>query len=461
MDAQQAWKTTIEQLKKELPKASFDTWVKQCAFLGWEEATSTMTIGANNAYACDWLDSRLKSTVTKKLTGLLATTVNVTFKIHHAAVVSVQTEDSDENDADFIEPDSLSAEKVEKRARSRQQSQLNPKYSFDNFVVGPGNRLAHAASMAVAEHPAKAYNPLFIHSGVGLGKTHILHAIGNAVARQGKEVLYVSSEEFTNDLVGAIRNKTTNAFRDKYRQLDVLLIDDIQFIAGKESTQEEFFHTFNTLYGQDKQIVICSDRSPKAMSMLEERLRSRFEWGLTVDMQAPDFETRLAILQTKAEKEGRVVSDEILETIARTIQTNIRELEGAWNRVLAFSDLTGKQLNLQMAQNALADYAPQPSTLTPDYVVDVVADYFGVEAARLSGRSRAREVALPRQVAMYLLREDSGISLPRIGQELGGRDHTTVMYACDKVADMIESDDMMRRKVSQIRERLHNQRVPV
>ena len=459
MDAQQAWKTTIEQLKKELPKASFDTWVKQCSYINWEEATSTMTIGANNAYACDWLDSRLKSTVVNKLTGLLATPVNVCFKVHNAAVVTPQAKAEEETE--LFESDVASPEPVEMRGRSRQQSQLNPKYRFDNFVVGPGNRLAHAASMAVAEHPAKAYNPLFIHSGVGLGKTHILHAIGNAVSRQGKEVLYVSSEEFTNDLIGAIRNKTTNAFRDKYRQVDVLLIDDIQFIAGKESTQEEFFHTFNTLYGQDKQIVICSDRSPKAMSMLEERLRSRFEWGLTVDMQAPDYETRLAILQTKAEKEGRVVASDILETIAKTIQTNIRELEGAWNRVLAFSDLTGKQLTLQMAQNALADYAPQPSTLTPDYVVDVVADYFGVEAAKLSGRSRTREVALPRQVAMYLLREDSGISLPRIGQELGGRDHTTVMYACDKVADMMESDDMMRRKVSQIRERLHRQQVPV
>lgn len=459
MDAQQAWKTTIEQLKKDLPKASFDTWVEQCTFISWEETTRTMTIGANNAYACDWLESRLKSIVVNKLTGLLATMVNVVFKIHNAPVVTPQLDA--EPETDFIEAESVTTESGETRITPRQNSQLNPKYRFDNFVVGPGNRLAHAASMAVAEHPAKAYNPLFIHSGVGLGKTHILHAIGNAVVRQGKEVLYVSSEEFTNDLIGAIRNKTTNAFRDKYRQVDVLLIDDIQFIAGKESTQEEFFHTFNTLYGQDKQIVICSDRSPKAMSMLEERLRSRFEWGLTVDMQAPDYETRLAILQTKAEKEGRVVATEILETIAKTIQTNIRELEGAWNRVLAFSDLTGKQLTLQMAQNALADYAPQASTLTPDYVVDVVADYFGVEAAKLSGRSRTREVALPRQVAMYLLREDSGISLPRIGQELGGRDHTTVMYACDKVADMIESDDMMRRKVSQIRERLHNQSMPV
>lgn len=462
MDAQQAWKATIEQLKSELPKASFDTWVKQCKFIGWDELSSTMTIGANNAFACDWLDSRLKSTVINKLTGMLALAVNVEFKVHNAPVLKPSHENNQAVtlDANVFEETVFQSEPAEMRARAQRfDSQLNPKYRFDNFVVGPANRLVHAASMAVAEHPAQAYNPLFIYSGVGLGKTHVLHAIGNAVQRQGKEVLYVSSEEFTNDLVGAIRNKTTNAFREKYRRVDVLLIDDIQFIAGKESTQEEFFHTFNTLYGQDKQIVISSDRSPKAMSMLEERLRSRFEWGLTVDMQAPDYETRLAILQSKAEKEGRVVAAEIIELVAKTIQTNIRELEGAWNRVLAFADLMGKQLSLQMAQNALADYAPQPSSLTPDYVVDVVADYFGIEPEKLSGKSRARDVALPRQVAMYLLREDSGISLPRIGKELGGRDHTTVMYACDKVAEMIDSDDMMRRKVSQIRERLHSHKV--
>jgi len=334
MNAEQAWNATVGQLKIELPKATFDTWVKQTKFISWDENNSLMTIGANNAFACDWLESRLKSTVINKLTGMLAITVDLVFIVYNAPALNTETEAELEEESFEIE---LSpTEVIEIPITRSHNSQLNPKYRFDNFVVGHGNRLAHAASMAVAEHPAKAYNPLFIHSGVGLGKTHILHAIGNAVQRQGKEVLYVSSEEFTNDLVGAIRNKTTNAFRDKYRRVDVLLIDDIQFIAGKESTQEEFFHTFNTLYGQDKQIVISSDRSPKAMSMLEERLRSRFEWGLTVDMQAPDYETRLAILQSKAEKEGRHVQSDIFEMIAKTIQSNVRELEGAYNRVLAF-----------------------------------------------------------------------------------------------------------------------------
>ena len=290
-----------------------------------------------------------------------------------------------------------------------------------------------------------------------MGKTHILHAIGNTVLQQGKTVLYVSSEEFTNDLVNAIRTKTTTAFREKYRQVDVLLIDDIQFIAGKESTQEEFFHTFNTLHGQDKQIVMTSDRAPKAMSTLEERLRSRFEWGLTVDIQPPDYETRVAILTSKAEKANRNVPMDVVELIAKSIQSNIRELEGAWNRVLAFSDLSGKQLDLPLAQNALADFLPQRSQLTADNILDTVADFFGISTESITGRDRSKEVALPRQVAMYLMREESGISLPRIGMELGGRDHTTVMYACEKVADMIETDDRMRRQVLQLREKLNSQ----
>jgi len=323
-----------------------------------------------------------------------------------------------------------------------------------NFVVGPNNRLAHAASLAVAEHPARAYNPLFLYGGVGLGKTHILHAIGNAVLQQGLQVLYVSSEEFTNDLVNAIRTKATAAFREKYRQVDVLLIDDIQFISGKESTQEEFFHTFNTLHGQDKQIVMTSDRAPKAMSTLEERLRSRFEWGLTVDIQPPDFETRLAILRTKAEKANREVPSEIMEMIAREVQANIRELEGAWNRVLAYADLSGEKLTLQLANNAMVDILPQRGTLASNDVIGTVSKYFGISTERILSKDRSKDVALPRQVAMYLMRELGGISLPKIGEELGGRDHTTVMYACDKVADLIEADDRVRRQVLQLREQL-------
>ena len=449
MNAQQAWQATIGQLQMELSKASFDTWVKNTQLISYEDASGTFALGAGNAYACDWLDSRLKSTVVNKLSGMMARSVSVEFKVWAAPQVNMEEETvSIPKKAAPVEKDTY-------------DTHLNQRYRFDNFVVGSANRLAHAACQAVAENPARAYNPLFIYSGVGLGKTHMLHAIGNAVLQQGKQVLYVSSEEFTNDLVHAIRTKTTSGFREKYRQVDVLLIDDIQFIAGKDSTQEEFFHTFNALYGQDKQIVMTSDRSPKSMSTLEERLRSRFEWGLTVDMQAPDYETRLAILHCKAEKVNGQVPEEVIERIAKLIQTNVRELEGAWNRVLAFSQLSSQPLSLSLCDRALADFLPQPSTITPQCVLEVVSNFFGVSLMGLTGSSRARDVAFPRQVAMYLMRELGDLSLPRIGEELGGRDHTTVMYGCSKIADLVETDDRTRKQIMQIKGQLQSQAVGV
>jgi chromosomal replication initiator protein len=334
---------------------------------------------------------------------------------------------------------------------------LNRRYTFDNFVVGPSNRLAHAASLAVAENPAQAYNPLFLYGGVGLGKTHLLHAIGNLCLERGQQVLYVSSEEFTNDLIGSIRTHTTQSFRERYRRIDVLLIDDIQFIAGKESTQEEFFHTFNTLHGQNKQLVISSDRPPKALLTLEERLRSRFEWGLTADIQPPDYETRMAILRAKAERTGRRIQDEITSIIARRIQANIRELEGALTRVVAFADLSGVSLSPQLVETALADLLPRRHEVEPGEVVRTVAEAFGVPVDRMLSRDRSQEIALPRQIAMYLLREESNISLPQIGAALGGRDHTTVMYGCDKISDLLERDDRLRRRVVEIREHIYKQ----
>jgi chromosomal replication initiator protein len=338
---------------------------------------------------------------------------------------------------------------------------LNPRYSFDNFVVGPSNRLAHAAAMAVAESPASAYNPLFLYGGVGLGKTHLLHAIGRACSRKNLTVLYVSSEEFTNDMINAIRTHTTDEFRARYRRMDVLLIDDIQFIAGKESTQEEFFHTFNTLHGQERQLVISSDRSPKALVTLEERLRSRFEWGLTADIQAPDFETRMAILRSKAERAGRAIEPELLEVIARRLQSNIRELEGALTRVLAFADLSGVELTPEVVESAISDISPRSGGLTADQIITAVAQQFGVDEDHLLSRDRSREVALPRQIAMYLIREETGNSLPSIGEALGGRDHTTVMYGCDRISERLEADEALRRQVSAVRERLYQTALPV
>lgn len=442
MNPQQAWHSMLGQLQMDMPKAAFDTWVRSAELV--KHDSNTFTIGVQNAYARDWLDSRLSSTVTQLLTGMMNAEQSVRFIVWHKEM---------ENEAIEASQDHL--QELNYNSDSNQNCSISRRYTFDNFVVGASNRMAHAACMAVAENPARAYNPLFLYGGVGLGKTHLLHAIGNAGRLAGLEVLYVSSEEFTNDLINAIRSHNTSTFRERYRSIDVLLIDDIQFIAGKESTQEEFFHTFNTLHGQEKQIVISSDRPPKAMVTLEERLRSRFEWGLTVDIQPPDFETRVAVLRSKAERSSRQVPDDILDTIARLIQSNIRELEGALTRVLAYADLSGLPLTTTLVNIALADLLPQRDMLNPDIVVNIVADSFGITAERLLGRDRSRDVALPRQVAMYLLREEANVSLPQIGEALGGRDHTTVMYACDKVSDLIERDDHLRRQIIQIRERLY------
>lgn len=444
MNAHQAWQNLIGQLQSEMAKTSFDTWVRSAELVNFED--NVFTIGVQNAYARDWLESRLSSSITRYLTGYMNEKVDVKFIVWHK-----------ESAAQATNPvsDLISQPTNHQKDNNTLCSFLNSRYSFNNFVVGPSNRLAHAACLAVAENPAKAYNPLFLYGGVGMGKTHLLHAIGNTAINNDLTVLYVSSEEFTNDLINAIRSHNTQSFRDRYRNIDVLLIDDIQFIAGKESTQEEFFHTFNTLHGQDKQIVISSDRPPKAMNTLEERLRSRFEWGLIVDIQPPDLETRTAILRSKAERSGRQVPSEILDLIARQIQSNIRELEGALTRVLAYSELSNLPLSTQLVNSALADLLPRRDKLMPDQVLYAVANAFGISPEKILGRDRSRDIALPRQVAMYLLREEAHISLPQIGEAIGGRDHTTVMYACDKVADMIERDDRLRRQLIQIREQLY------
>jgi chromosomal replication initiator protein len=448
MNAIQAWQATIGQIQMDMPRAAYETWVSHTELVNHED--QTFIVGVPNAYARDWLESRLTGSVSRILTGLMNSEQTIRFVVQHKEAEQTSEEVS------LSEPAQVAA------PLAPNPTIIN-RYTFDNFVVGPNSRMAHAACMAVGENPVNAvggshgrvYNPLFIYGGVGLGKTHLLHAIGNAVHQRGFNALYVSSEEFTNDLINSIRTQSTAAFRERYRRTDVLLVDDIQFFAGKEATLEEFFHTFNTLHGQDKQIIISSDRPPKAMVTLEERLRSRFEWGLTVDIQPPDVETRIAILRSKAERAHREVPDEILALIARQIQSNIRELEGALTRVLVYSDLIGQPLTQQLVYSSLADLLPQRSSVVPSQVVKVVASIFGITPEKLLSRDRSRDIALPRQVAMYLLREEASYSLPQIGQVLGGRDHTTVMYACDKIADLIERDDHLRRQVIQIREQLY------
>ena len=452
MNAEQAWQSVLGQLQMEMPRASFDTWVRDTKPVSYQDGT--LTIGVRNAYARDWLESRLASTVSRLLVGIMNASVAVNFIVNGNELEVVM----DEAPRPSGQP-----EPVEAYDQPVRSSNMNPRYQFETFVVGSGNRLAHAACLAVAEKPARAYNPLFLYGGVGLGKTHLLHAIGNACHGRGLNVLYVSSEEFTNDMISAIRTHTNQAFREKYRSADVMLVDDIQFIAGKESTQEEFFHTFNTLHGQDKQIIVSSDRPPKSLNTLDERLRSRFEWGLTADIQPPDLETRLAILRSKAERTGRNISNEILEAIAERVQSNIRELEGALNRIIAFADLSGTSLTPNLVEMALADLLPQHDDMEPDEVVNQVAQYYKLSMDKLLSLDRSRDVAQPRQVAMYLLREDAHVSYPQIGEALGGRDHTTVMYAVDKIKKEINRDtgSKLSRDINQIRRQLRNQTAAV
>ncbi|MBI3760300.1 MAG: chromosomal replication initiator protein DnaA [Chloroflexi bacterium] len=445
MKPDQVWQAALGELQLQMAKATFDTWLRDAQYIGHEDGT--FVVAVPNAYIKDWLDSRMLSTINRTLTGILGRTAEAQFIVMNNLLTETAAETAPLNPTAPVPG-------IETASRGAPGG-LNPKYTFERFVVGPSNRLAHAACLAAADNPARAYNPLFVYGGVGLGKTHLLHAVGHVARQKDLSVLYVSSEEFTNDLIDAIRSHKTDSFRDKYRTIDVLLVDDIQFIAGKESTQEEFFHTFNTLHGQDKQLVISSDRPPKAMVTLEERLRSRFEWGLAADIQPPDFETRTAILRFKADGLRREVAPEVIELIARRVQSNIRELEGALNRVVAYADITGQPLNVEVTTAALADFIPRHRTLSPAQIVEGVAAFYNLPVGDLTGRERSKDVAFPRQVAMYLIRQETDASLPMIGDVLGGRDHTTIMYGCEKITDMIERDDSLRRQMITIRERLY------
>jgi chromosomal replication initiator protein len=430
--------------------ATFETWLRDSKLLKYEDGT--FVIAVKSGYAKDWLENRLLTTVKRTLARLADRTVDVKF------VVGSEAPRFEAADVALLNTSRPAQRPTsgQKPARILSGGDLNPRYTFDSFVVGPGNRLAHAASVAVTESPASAYNPLFVYGGVGLGKTHLLHAIGHACQAQSIDTLYVSSETFTNDLIEAIRSQTTDTFRDKYRTADVLLVDDIQFIAGKERTQEEFFHTFNALHSINKQIVLSSDRAPKALNTLEKRLCSRFEWGLIADVQAPDLETRIAILRSKAVYSGMLVPDEILSIIATHIQSNIRELEGALNQVIAMARLADKALTREVAEVALANLLPRRREVPPSEIIERVAHHFGLEVSQLKGRSRKRDIARPRQIAMYLIRKETEASLPEIGEILDGRDHSTILYGCERVAELLEEDVSLRREVNALRQQLYD-----
>src|SRR5690554_561985 len=435
-DLAEIWEKTLQAVEPHMNKPSFETWLKLTRPLKMED--NCLIIEAPNEFARDWVESRYSPLLISTLRNLLKDDLEMKFVIKN----------------DLQQKQRVPTPQPLKNIGEPSFPHLNPKYTFESFVVGEGNRLAHAASLAVAEAPAKAYNPLFIYGGVGLGKTHILQAIGHFVLQNSAHyrVVYVSSEKFTNELINAIGNNKTPPFRDKYRNIDLLLIDDIQFLAGKESTQEEFFHTFNSLHEANKQIVISSDRPPKEIPTLEDRLRSRFEWGLITDIQAPDLETRIAILKKKAALEGWKLPDDVIEYIADQINSNIRELEGALIRVIAYSSLTNQSINLNLTNEVLKDIisSQQSKKLNIDFIQETVAEYFQIERADLKAKKRTKTITVPRHVAMYLSRELTEASLPKIGESFGGRDHTTVLHACDRVREMMKEDIQFSRQVKDL-----------
>lgn len=438
------WQQVLSVIQTKLSKPSFDTWFKSTKASFQSEHVVIVT--APTTFAAEWLESRYIKLVTNTLSEYVGRTVDVRFAIEEQRMV------------DLPPPPLQSAAVMPVQTDETAINVLNPKYTFDTFVIGAGNRFAHAASLAVAEAPAKAYNPFFLYGGVGLGKTHLMHAIGHYILEHNPhmKVAYLSSEKFTNEFINAIRDNRGESFRNKYRNIDVLLIDDIQFLAGKEGTQEEFFHTFNALHEEHKQIVISSDRPPKEIPTLEERLRSRFEWGLRTDIQPPDLETRIAILRKKAKAENMDIPIEAMMYIANMIDSNIRELEGALIRVVAYSSLTNQDISTHMAAEALKDILPSGRNriITIQDIQQRVGEYYGLKLEDFKARKRTRTIAFPRQVAMYLARELTEFSLPKIGDAFGGRDHTTVLHAHDKVTKQLQNDPELHKALQSLIERI-------
>ena len=423
-DLKVTWKKALRLIEKRVSGPSFETWLKETQALSL--AGNTLIIGVPNDFVKEWLENRYTQLICDVLEEVTERKVQISFVVGSA-------DGTDETSS----------------------AQLNPKYTFESFVIGNSNRFAHAAALAVAEAPAKAYNPLFVYGGVGLGKTHLMHAVGHFVRRHypNFKVVYLSTERFTNEFINSIRDNRTGEFRNKYRYVDVLLIDDIQFLAGKESTQEEFFHTFNALHESNKQIVISSDRQPREIPTLEDRLRSRFEWGLITDIQPPDLETRAAILRKKAAIENIDISDDCIFFVANRVTTNIRELEGALTRIKAFSSITGEEIGEPLIERTLKDLLPggESEPITVEKIQKVVADYFSLRFEDMKTKKRTNAVAHPRQIAMYLCRELTDLSLPKIGEEFGGRDHTTVMHAQDKVSRSVKTNPSIAHQVEAIK----------
>ncbi len=455
MDAKQVWKAALGELQVSLSPANFETWLRDTQLVDVDD--QRFRISVPNGFAKDWLENRYRSLISQTLARIVGYSVQVEFQVSAAgepAAADAPSQAAPTSGARThvrVEPTRVGGEGG--------ATHLNQRYTFSNFIVGSANRLAHAASLSVAERPGHAYNPLFLYGGVGLGKTHLMHAIGNQVMAKfpRKRVVYATSEKFTNEFITSIQQGKIDDFRARYRRIDLLLIDDIQFIADKERTQEEFFHTFNAIHEDGKQIVLSSDRPPKAILTLEERLRSRFEWGLIADLTAPDLETRIAILRAKAEEGAVPITSDVIEFIARKVVSNIRELEGALNRIVAYASMGAMPISIELAQAVLSNvlYNPKKRQVTPERIARAVADYYGVQMDALKGQKRDKAIVMPRQIAMFLMREETDVSLLRIGAELGGRDHSTVLHACDKITRESAANDELRREIAAVRELIY------
>jgi chromosomal replication initiator protein len=476
MQAKQLWQAALEDLQRNLSRANFETWLRNTQVVEFEDDCAT--IGAPNTFAVEQLRNKFAVPIQQTLSVIAGRPIAVQFAVIQGDQSTrsrrgqrqrkqAPPEETTRSQASWDDtpkvtpvetPADIAARQLELTAKP--EHGLNPKYVFENYVVGSSNQLAHAAAMAVADRPAETFNPLFLYGGVGLGKTHLLHAIGHRAwsRKTDLSIKYVSSEAFMNDLINAIRQQKTEEFRNRYRTIDILMIDDIQFIAGKESTQEEFFHTFNALHQAGKQVIISSDRPPKSIPTLHDRLRSRFEGGLIADLQPPDVEMREAIIAEKGRQLGYEVPSEVVQYIARKVESNIRELEGALNKVIVLANIYQRPMTTELAVQALTDQAIEQrrKEINADQIIDTVVDFFGISRSEIAGKGRRKDLVRPRQIAMYLIREEAGASLVEIGSVLGGRDHSTVVHGIEKIEAALDSDQRLRDEIIDIRERLYS-----
>jgi len=454
MNNEELWQAALGELELSLSKANFNTWFKNTCITSLER--NNVIISVPSSFVKSWLENKYNIEIKKTLQKLTNEThVNIIYKVEPRYMTHTNTilKEAPMNINEVVD------EEPKKDRLNR--FGLNPKYMFDSFIVGKGNELAHAACQAAAQRPGKAYNPLYLYGGVGLGKTHLLHAVGHEILKNNPsaKILYLTCEKFTNDFIHSVRYKKMDEFRAKYRVADLLLIDDIQFITGKEGTQEEFFHTFNALHQDNRQIIISADRPPKGIPDLEQRLLSRFEWGMTADLTAPDLETRIAILEAKCQEKNYQLDKRILQYIALHIQNNVRELEGVLTKIIAYHQLRNTPPSFDIIKNIVSGFAPTKTkkAVNVKHLLNAICEFYSIENDQIMSKTREQKISLPRQMLMYLMREELKFSFPNIGKELGGRDHTTVMHACSKIKRELENNIKMKQEIETIKQNIYNQ----